>query len=281
MKRSIPDALFSLFFRRSSSRLVWLASGLLAAIPVRGDVIEMSDGRRFEGKVLSETPDEVTIDTKVGSTRVTIGLDPMKIKDRQKKALPAGFFDPPPAEEPGAEPRTYKKGQAAYLEVPVIGQIGTHVRAEGIQRALTYARANGISHVVFYIDSAGGDTDEARQLYRNIKSGREGLELHGIIKKCQGAALAAAVWCNTVHFLPGSVLGGEVIAPGSKAKAAKKGSDEESDEETKEIFWSQLAYRVVSDTGKTGRGASVVRALLDPGESLCAYKDEKGDVQLD
>jgi hypothetical protein len=260
------------------SRLAWLVCGLLAAASARGDVIEMSDGRRFEGKVVGETQDEVTIDTKVGSIRVTIGLDPMKIKDMQKKPLPAGFFDPPPAEQPDAEPRSYKKGQAVYLEVPVIGQIGKDVRAEGIRRALSYARANGIAHVVFYIDSAGGDTDEASQLYRNIRSGREGLQLHGIIKKCQGAALAAGVWCNTVHFLPGSVLGGEVIAPGSKAKDAR-GAEGAGDDE--EIFYSQLAYRVVTDTGKTGRGAAVVRALLDPAESLCAFKDEKGAVQLD
>jgi hypothetical protein len=252
--------------------LAAILAAILAAVPaVFADIVELHDGRRFEGNVLSQDGEKVRIDAKVGGIRVSLGFSRAEVKRVIETELPADFFDAPAAEKRVSDPKKFSSGQTLYLEVPIIGVLGQSVFAEGISSALAYAVRHGIQHVVFVIDSAGGDVDETREIYKTLKRFQEPLTFHGIFRKCQGEALAVGVWCDTVHLPPGGRLGGPF---GSASAPASK-----DDAEEREIVWAQIAFKVVKETGRSGRPAEFVRALIDPSERLAGWKDENGVVQ--
>ena len=84
-----------------------------------------------------------------------------EIDSMERKPVPPGFFEPPPPPPRATEPEPTKPDEALYLEVPIDGVFGEQVFAAGIEKALRYARRYRIEHVVFRINSAGGDLHEA------------------------------------------------------------------------------------------------------------------------
>lgn len=252
------------------------------------DVVLMNDGRRYEGTILSKTDEIVSIDAKVEGVRVKLGLRRLDIKSIDEKPVPANFYDKPAAEQRVSDPKSFKPGQTLYLEVPIIGVIGKQVFADAVSAALAYAKRHGIGHLVFHIDSEGGSIDEAREIYSALKEYRESIKYHAIVGKCRGEALAVAVWCRPNLILPGGKFEGlpykvEDSASGkiegSSAKTEGPTSGKESEEE--EILRSQMAQRIVADTGASGPIASLIRALVNPGEELAAWKDDEGKIAFD
>lgn len=65
---------------------VWTASA-------SADIVYLRDGRKFEGKILRETPDYIMIDTVIATIRTQLRLDRSNIESIQRKALPDGFFE--------------------------------------------------------------------------------------------------------------------------------------------------------------------------------------------
>jgi hypothetical protein len=238
---------------------------------VLADQIETKDGRLLEGNVVFKDDTKLRLDTMVGRSRVTLTFYLESVKNVEKRDLPPGFFDPPPPPPRAAGAREAKENETLYLEIPILGVIGQQVLAEGVTQALAYAVRYGIHHIVFTIDSAGGNLDEAKSVYRALKSHKDELTYHGIVRKCQGASLAIAVWCQTMHVLPGGKIGGAL-------PTVTKQGDENDAAET-EILWTQIANRVVADTGRKGNHAEVVRAMFDPSESLAAWRANDGTLQ--
>jgi hypothetical protein len=85
-----------------SVRFSWVRFAALAALgacvlwctsTTRADIVELYDGRRFEGKIFEETPSTVRIDTVVAGVRAKIGVPRRQVKSIQKLPLPEGFFD--------------------------------------------------------------------------------------------------------------------------------------------------------------------------------------------
>jgi hypothetical protein len=227
--------------------------------------------------LLSEDGGRVRIDARVGGIRASLGFDSAEVKKVEKKDLPPGFFDPPPAAARVSDATRFRPGQPLYLEVPIIGVFGKDVVADGIRSVLIYAKAHGIPHLVFSIDSAGGDIDEAIEIYRRLQENKKHFKYHSIVRRCQGDALAVAVWSDTLRLVPGGVLGGgieDVSAPGKKGKPA-----DAEDAEEMEILWARIAHKVVTETERTGRQAEIVRALLDPGVRFAAWRDKEGAVR--
>ena len=70
------------------------------------------------------------------------------------------------------------------------------------------------------------------------------LACHAIVRQCRGAALGLALWCDTIHLLPGGVVSGLEKLP---TKAASKETAEDE-----AVLRAQIANRVVSETGKSG-----------------------------
>jgi hypothetical protein len=252
-----------------SSLIAWMLVlvGALAASAARADVIRMSDGRVFEGSVVSQDDEWVSIDTVIDGTRATISLAKSAVKDVDVKSLPAGFFESPPAEPRVSDPKKFKPGTTLYLEVPVVGPIGKTLHADAIGAILTYASRNKIGHIVFTIDSTGGDFDEAVAIYRTLKSRKGATKLHAIISRCAGAALVVPVWCDTLRLLPGGTLGGT-------GAGARLGDDVD------DVMAAQIAVKVVADTKRVGVAAEICRALFDPACAFVVWKNAEGAAEV-
>jgi hypothetical protein len=234
----------------------------------RADIVELDDGRRYEGEVLHQDESSVTLDTMVSaSIRAPMRFDRDEIASIETKPLPAGFFDPPPAPERMSDPSSFSRDNTLFLEVPIRGRFGVDVFEEGLSAALRYARRHRIPHIVFTIDSEGVGLEEARAMYKTLGRNRNALTYHAIVTNCVGDALAVAVWCDTVHVQPGARLGG-TDAP------IVEGVD--SDHE--QLIRTQVAEEVAADMNKRGRQGDVVRAMIDPFITLAIWESADGEI---
>lgn len=236
------------------------------------DVIALKDGRRFEGTIVADSAENVSIDTVVSTVRVTLKLNKAEIESHDKKPVPAGFYDPAPAEARVSDPTKFGDPASVYLEVPIKGEFGKDVLASGVRAALSYARTHRIGNVVFTIDSTGGDLDEAQEIYSLLKSQFGKIRLHAIVHNCQGDALAVPAACDTVNLLPGAKVGG----------LGRKLADV-SDKLAKEdegVLRRQLANDLEATAKQRGRSGRIIRAMVDPTEVLAVWRDEKNEVVM-
>lgn len=260
-----------------SERLARLSVGLVAALAVsvlwgpaalRADIVEMYDGRRIEGKIFEETPTTVRIDAVVSGVRVKLGFPRRQIQSVQKVPLPEGFFDlEPRTEERVSDPAKVDPDAALYLEIPIVGRFGAQVSPEGVRKALAYAARYRIPHVVFYVDSQGGDRLAARRIYETLQKYPD-MRFYALVRDSVGVAMAVTVFCEKVFMLPGSNLGGVVL----------ESDDDGVSEDARALELAQVAYEVGQSAGKRGWPAPLVRAMIDPAETVYAWRDEGGKL---
>jgi len=240
-------------------------AAVLMSPGVRADVVEMTDGRRLEGEILGEDVEAVTIDTKLTPTiRTTLRLDRSEVESIERKPLPQGFFDPPPPAPRVSDPKAQSAQDTLYLEVPIEGVFGKDVFADGVNAALRYARRYRIRHVVFVVDSPGGDLDESRATYELLRRNQRPLTFHAIVRECLDGALGVAVWCDSIHVLPGARLGGGSSGSGR--------ADED------ELLRAQIANEIVRQAGLVGAVGEIVGAMIDPDRTVAGWRDEAGEI---
>jgi hypothetical protein len=207
----------------------------------------------------------VTIDTKLTPTiRTTVRLDRSEVESIERKPLPQGFFDPPPPAARVSDPKAHSAGDTLYLEVPIEGVFGKDVFADGVNAALRYARRYRIRHVVFVVDSPGGDLDESRATYDLLRRNQRQLTFHAIVRECMDGALGVAVWCDSIHVLPGARLGGGSSGSGR--------ADED------ELLRAQIANEVVRQAQLAGPVAEIVGAMIAPERTVAGWRDEAGEI---
>ena len=261
---------------RALLRMIGLASAVFASAvgfgpTASGAVLTLVDGRQFEGRVVEDSPSGVRIDSVVAGVRVTLGLKRHEIASLEKRALPEGFFDTgTKAGKRRSEPSQFPPGATLYLEVPFVGRIGPHIVPRGIARCLAYASRNGIEHVVFFLDSRGGDQVAAHELKEILDRYDDRLTYHALVRDAVGLALIVAVYCDNVFLLPGANLGGSTLIFGK-----------EPYEGDVEILRSQLAHKAAAIAGKHGWHSDIlVRAMIDPSETLAAWRTSQKAVEL-
>jgi hypothetical protein len=245
--------------------VILAVAAVLMSSGVGADVVQMTDGRRFEGEILSEDAASVTIDTKVTVTiRTTLRLDRSEIGSIERKPLPEGFFDPPPPPPQASDPMAHSPQDTLYLEVPIEGVFGKDIYADGVNAALRYAGRYRIHHVVFVVNSPGGDLDESRATYDLLRRNQRQFTFHAIVRECIDGALGVAVWCDSIHILPGARLGGGSSGSGR--------GDEDR------LLRSQVAREIIRQARLEGPVADIVGAMIDPDRTLAAWRDEAGEI---
>ena len=252
-------------------RMLVLAA-LVLAVPTSADVVEMKDGRSFEGEIIEETSTHIRIDARVTPTiRATLTLEKSEIDTYERKPLPPGFFDPPEKAEPRvSKPDAFDDDDNHYLVIPIVGRIGEQVFADGVKQGILYARRHRVPHVVFVIESEGGSVDEARRIYKAMSRYHGDVQFHALIRNCRGGALAIPVWCDTLTLAPGAQIGGSYDPhAGTPAEV-----------EQEQVIRSQVANEVAKDVTKRGGRGELIRAMIDPLETLVGWFDENQVVQL-
>lgn len=157
-----------------------------------------------------------------------------------------------------------------YLEIPLEGRFGEEVTVRGLEDAFKNAQCLGARHVVFTIDSRGGDQLVARDAYNLIAKYDKTFRFHALVRNATGVAVAPLVWCETILVLPGGRIGGvnlvvdETRYPGIETS----------------VVLLNLALNAGEEAKRHGHSAELVQAMIDPGQAVNGWRDSAGRVQI-
>lgn len=255
--------------RQQHTARFWVIASFLCVSPLHADVVKLKDGREFEGLTLSQAGDNLEFDTVISGIRAKLSFKRAEVASLEKKALPKGFFEASQQDEATA---TQPAGPTLYLELPVVGRFRDTVFAHAVQSVLSYARAKKVGHIVFTLDTPGGAVDEAGAIYRAIARYEKDFTYHAIIKNCTGDALVIPFLCQTLHLQPGATVGGSATWDKLPRKYVKKDA---------QVARAQIADDLVAEAQKRGRKGDLIRAMVDPADSLAAWRDAQGEVVMD
>ena len=255
---------------RLSRLALALALSLLLFPALRADTVKLADGRTFTGEILERTDTSVTIKTLIASVPVSIRLA-IGAEDRiEEKKLPADYFKlkkepvpPPEGEAPAGADRL-------YLEIPIRGALGDAVVADGVRKGLEYALRKHVKHIVFTIDSSGGDYTEAMAIYDLLQRFDPHLEYHAVIENAEGIAMAVPIWCDTIHIRSTGRMGG----------VTTEGEVRRTDESGRELTDDAIVARAAAIAESRGLPGILIAAMVVPEETIEAWRDEGGKVQI-
>ncbi len=230
--------------------------------PAAADELRLKDGRVFQGVVAEDADNPeapVTIDAMVSGIRATLAFPRDQVDQIARDPVPEGFFDAP--EAISLPPEAMLSGDP-YMVIPIEGNIGREVDPLAVRAALDHAVQRGIGHVVFTVNSNGGDPEATRELARVLEDYDDALQYHAIVTKAEGLALTLPVWADTLHMIPGSTLGGLNL----------------DDLDLPNIDAGVVAARAAAVAQSKGRDGYPVMAMILPEERIAAWEDDDGTM---
>ncbi len=237
------------------------------AAPLQADTVSLTDGRSFQGKILTDNEQTVRIDTMVIGIRTKISFPKSEVSKITNAPLPANFFAPP-----ADETVQVVTGQNLYLDIPITGVIGKDVYADGIVRALNYAKAHGCKSIVFEINSTGGSLEETNKIVEMLKGFQGDFHYYALVQNAVGEALPIALWCERIYVTPTARLGGT----SDDYKAFSEGSAAE----VQSILRTHLATQTGEGASAHYRYPRLVKAMIDPAEATTAWIDDQGAIEV-
>ncbi|MEM0982531.1 MAG: ATP-dependent Clp protease proteolytic subunit [Planctomycetota bacterium] len=270
-----------------------IAACVLAAASVSvssADVVTTRTGQQYEGKILSETPSRLEIDTLISGIRTTITLQRRQIAKVERKPLPENFFEGgsggsgssggsgggnstasgptgnrtgnPTGDPAGRDPirgttPALSDGAPRFMEVPIIGGIGEEVTMPGVEQALDLARRRGVENIVFNIESPGGFVYEAAAIMELLADHDERFNYYAVIER-GGAISAATVFvaaADKIFMRSNSSVGGAVAYGTNNSTGAT---------EVDAKFNSIWAADVSGLAGSNGHEEMLFRAMIIP-----------------
>ena len=257
---------------------------------VSADLVQMNDGRLFEGKILSDERETLVIDAMIGGIRGKITLKHAEIAWYEEMPLPEGFFDQQKTETPRRERDQQPPIQAReqhldeeveesiyFIEIPIVGKFNLPggrdepwILPSGIERTLAYAADHGIKHVVLRIDSPGGRVDAAQEIVALMEKYSDRLQYHAVIERAISAAIWVVFASDTIYMKPDSVIGGAV--PYTVDKAANISVEEKMN--------SILAAELAAVAEKKGHSTVLLRAMISLGAAVYVWTDEEDRTQI-
>lgn len=157
-----------------------------------------------------------------------------------------------------------------YLEIPLEGRFGAEITSRGLDESLKLAEGLGAKHIVFTLNSQGGDQLVAKDLYQLLSKYDKTFQFHAVVREATGVAVAPLVWCETILIRPGGKIGGvnlvidETRYPGIDTS----------------VVLMNLALNIGEEAKRHGRSAELVQAMIDPGQAVNGWKDSAGRVQI-
>lgn len=230
-------------------RLAGLA-GVLLCLAAPADVIVLRDGKELSGEVVSRSESAVVVRVAISGGTMQQTLDPAEVKEIRPEEAPSGI---------------------AWLDIPVFGEIGPDVTADGVGKALAEARRLKVRHVVLLIDSPGGQISEQMAICDKLLAAKD-LKPVALIKHAYSAAAIIAMACPTIVMHPDGQIGGAVglYAP-DKANPLPRPVEEK--------FMSVIRARDRMVAERAGHEALFVDAMSDI-SAVISMQSEDGQVRL-
>jgi membrane-bound ClpP family serine protease len=178
--------------------LFFAASQVAAA-----DRIERKDGRVLEGRIVEESKDSITIETRAGELMVRQRVSKANVRNVERE----------------------KREGPGYCVVPIEGVIGVEVTADALRKALLDAKHCGAKIIVLSVDSPGGLIDARDQLLNVMKEHKD-LQFVGHVRRALSSAAVLALACPRLYMTPQGTMGAavayRVLPDGSAAPVEAK-----------------------------------------------------------
>lgn len=257
------------------SLLAIAGSFFIAGSMSYADEVIMRDGTVHTGKVVSRNRRSVTIDTEIHGISTRLELDRRQVKSivisEEELTAPSGADSnediptlPSMAEANEDENKVLKRdGYNLILEVPLEGTFGKDIYPLGVANSLKWAKENGVTDVVFRINSGGGALWCANDMVAIMKDYREDIRMHMLIESAISASIWPSFMCHTITMTPGSDFGGAVGYTRNATGSA------EVDLKMNSIMSAKLE----STADANGHSGYLVRAMILSEAAVYAYKD--------
>jgi hypothetical protein len=167
--------------------LAVIASILLAGSAL-ADRIEKTDGRVLEGRIVDESKDALTVESRAGDLMVRQKISKANIRSFKREVR----------EGPG------------YCIIPIEGTIGVEVTPDALRRALAEAKASGATIVILSIDSQGGYV-EARDKLLEVLKEYKNLTFVAHVKQALSSAVVMAMACSKIYMTDRATIGAAVV----------------------------------------------------------------------
>lgn len=263
-------------FGRTALRIAAIAGALCALTSLsQGDEVILRDGTVHTGKVVSNTRRSVKIDTEVHGISTRLEIDRRRIKSvviGETNSTPV-VADPgsaapaiPSVSEPVEQENKVLKrdGYNLILEVPLKGTFGKDIYPLGVAESLEWAVDNGVTDVVFRINSGGGEVWCAMDMVEIMNQYRGKVKMHMLIESSISASIWPSFTCDTITMCPGSDFGGAVVYTHTKTGSA------EVDLKMNSI----MAAKLESAADANGHSGYLVRAMMLSAAAVYAYQED-------
>lgn len=149
--------------------------------------------------------------------------------------LEAAEPEPPLLETPTANSPSIRL-EGSFVVIPLHGEIGSMVRAEGIESCLLLADSIGVEQIVLDIDSTGGDVATAIHIAHLLHDLPPHYKTIALVSQAFSAAAMIALTCDLVILHPDCAIGAAVSFSGSISSGSA-----EVDAKLNAAFASQFA----------------------------------------
>jgi hypothetical protein len=167
--------------------------------------------------------------------------------------------------------RSLQAQEGSYLEIPLKGRLGEEITASGVEKALKGAKAAGIKHIVFSVDSSGGDQMVCKDLVNLLRSTDKDFVFTAVVQEALGTAVVFIVRADKIFVRPGAKVGGVYLNTAKTEQETGVGSD---------VILSNIALNAGVQAKMHGRPAELIRAMIDPSEPVFAWKDAGGKAEF-
>ncbi len=241
------------------------------------DTLRLRDGRVLQGTVVEETRSRLVFDALISNITTRLTFRRSEIESLEAGDLP----EAEPAERPARAEPTPKKRPAPtstqadereqYLVVPISGVFGEAVGPTGVRDALDHAARRGIEHVVFTIDSPGGQVWAADEISEVIANRDPSVRCYALIDNAISAAIWVALGCERIFIRSDGTIGGAVAYSQSNTTGAV-----EVDAKLNSI----LAAKLEGVCARNGHAPEIARAMVVYDAWLYAWEDGEGGYRF-
>lgn len=257
----------------SAFRIAAIAGAMCALSTLAiGDEVVMRDGTVHTGTVVSKTRRTIEIDTQIHGISTRLKLDRRKVKSivegdvnstAPTQDTPSTLL-PKTAEPAEEEQKVLKRdGYNLILEVPMKGTFGTAIYPLGIAHSLEWAEENGVTDVVFRINSGGGAIWCSNDIVDIMKEYKGKFKMHMLIESAISASIWPSFTCDSITMTPGSDFGGAVVYHTNATGSA------EVDLKMNGI----MAAKLESTADANGFEGYLVKAMIISKAAIYAYKE--------
>ncbi len=271
------------YIRTSKSFTLAIAAGIALAWTTAsaiGDTIVMRDGTTYNGTIVSESRRSIVIETSIHGIKTRMTLNARDVRSIER--TPEGTVDDDaPQHTPSTDstlsiPKASansnedaiplkREGYNLLMEVPIAGGFGTDIYPLSVANSLKWAKENGVTDVIFRINSGGGAIWCSNDIVTLIKEYDDAdFKMHMLIE----SAISASIWpsfaCDTITMTPGSDFGGAVVYSMNSTGSA------EVDMKMNGI----RAAKLESTADAKGHQVLLVKAMTISHAAMYAYQEE-------